>query len=216
MLNASGVSAADRVYGEVKELILTNEIPGGALISEGEIAQRCAVSRTPVREAFLRLQAEGWMRLYPKRGALVVPVTDREARDVVGARRLLEGHAVRTVVGAPAGLTALTSGLRRNLADHRDVHVDDIARFSRVDAEFHQLIVAAGDNEVLSGFYTGLGERHRRMTTASVHRDPTITDRILADHAELLSRIEQCDAVGFDAVLERHLATVHDIPGATR
>ena len=97
MLNPTRESAAERVYGEVKELILTNGIAGGELISEGEIAQRCSVSRTPVREAFLRLEAEGWMRLYPKRGALVVPVGQSEARDVVDARLLLEGHALSLI-----------------------------------------------------------------------------------------------------------------------
>ncbi|NKS66646.1 GntR family transcriptional regulator, partial [Rhodococcus hoagii] len=55
-------------------MILSGALPGGELISEGEIASRMGSSRTPVREAFLRLEAEGWMRLYPKRGALIVPI----------------------------------------------------------------------------------------------------------------------------------------------
>ncbi|NED61457.1 GntR family transcriptional regulator, partial [Streptomyces sp. SID10244] len=50
MLNATPESAAERVYREVKGQILTNEIAGGELISEGDVASRCAVSRTPVRE----------------------------------------------------------------------------------------------------------------------------------------------------------------------
>ncbi len=216
MLYSSAASASDRVYDEVKELILTNEISGGELISEGEVAQRCEVSRTPVREAFLRLQAEGWMRLYPKRGALVVPVTDRDARDVVDARQLLEGHAVRAVVAADSATARLVESLRRNLEEHRLVEHDDIARFSRVDAEFHQHIVAAGDNALLAGFFTGLGERHRRMTTTSVRRDPAIAQSILADHAELLVLIERRDADGFDAALRRHLSDVHDLPGDPR
>ena len=65
------ISAADAVYREVKGRILDGSIAGGALISEGEISELLDVSRTPVREAFVRLQAEGWMTLYPKRGALV-------------------------------------------------------------------------------------------------------------------------------------------------
>lgn len=215
MLYSSAVSASDRVYDEVKELILTNEISGGELISEGQVAQRCEVSRTPVREAFLRLQAEGWMRLYPKRGALVVPVTDRDARDVVDARQLLEGHAVRTVVAGDA-TAHLVESLRGNLDEHRVVDPADIAQFSRVDAQFHQLIVAAGDNALLAGFFTGLGERHRRMTTTSVQRNPKVAHAILADHAELLDLIARRDAAGFDAALQRHLRDVHDLPAGAR
>jgi len=68
------LSATERVYGHTKSRVLDGTFPGGSLITEGEISEAVGVSRTPVREAFLRLQAEGLLRLYPKRGALVVPV----------------------------------------------------------------------------------------------------------------------------------------------
>ncbi|MGC4961165.1 GntR family transcriptional regulator [Gordonia sp. DT218] len=214
MLSTNPESAAERVYREVKGKILTNEIVGGELISEGDVASRCAVSRTPVREAFLRLEAEGWMRLYPKRGALVVPIGDREARDVVEARTLLEGHAVRSVVGDHAVRGALAGRLAENLIAHRAADPADIAEFSRLDAEFHQLIVTAGDNPLLADFFVSLGERHRRMTTASVHRDTAVAARILSDHGELLAAIEAGDADVFGTALRAHLAGVHDIrPG---
>ena len=209
-------SAADRVYDEVKELILSCEIPGGELISEGEIAERFAVSRTPVREAFLRLSTEGWMRLYPKRGALVVPVGDREGRDVLDARILVEAHAVRSIVQRPRDLDALAAKLDENLDRHRAVDPADDAAFARVDAEFHQLIVAAGGNALLDGFYTSLGERQRRMTTASVHRDTGVVDRILTDHAALAQAVAAADAEAFASLLAAHLSEVHDLPGSNR
>lgn len=211
MLDLSTSSASDRVYGEVKELILTNAIAGGELISEGEVAQRCEVSRTPVREAFLRLQAEGWMRLYPKRGALVLPVTDTEARDVVDARILIESHAVRGLVSRGLSTADLVADLRRNLDAHAQVGPDNIADFARVDAEFHQLIVSAGANGVLADFYLGLAERQRRMTTASVHREPTVTPRIIAEHTALVDAIERSDVDGFTTLLVEHVAGVHRI-----
>ncbi|MGV9860694.1 GntR family transcriptional regulator [Gordonia sp. NPDC003425] len=212
MLDLSTESAADRVYAEVKELILTNVIAGGELISEGEIAQRCEVSRTPVREAFLRLQAEGWMRLYPKRGALVCPVTETEAHDVIDARILVETHAVRGLAANPMPLDDLLTRLRRNLDAHGAVPADHIADFGRLDAEFHQIIVAAGHNGLLADFYLGLGERHRRMTTASMHRDPAVVGRILTEHAELVTAIEARDVAQFDSMLRRHIASVHQVP----
>lgn len=209
MLNPSSASASERVYAEVKEQILSNGIAGGELISEGEIAQLCAVSRTPVREAFLRLETEGWMRLYPKRGALVVPIGDREVRDVIDARKLLEGHAVRGLVTRPGAVADLAALLRLNLTEHRAADPGDVAEFARLDAQFHQLIAAAGGNPLLAGFFTTLGERHRRMTTASVSRDATNPARILTDHEGLLSSIEALDVALFDTLLDRHLAGVH-------
>ncbi|MGV9712654.1 GntR family transcriptional regulator [Gordonia sp. NPDC003424] len=212
----TSVPAAERVYREVKEQILTNTIAGGELISEGEVAGRCEVSRTPVREAFLRLEAEGWMRLYPKRGALVVPIADGEAADVVDARLLFEGHAVRAVIAHEATRSGLVQRLADNLADHRAADPADTAEFSRLDAEFHQLIVVAGDNPLLADFFRSLGERHRRMTTASVHRDRSVTSRILDDHRDLIATIESADADAFATALAAHLAGVHDLRGGQR
>ncbi len=91
-------AAKDRALDYVKSQVLTGAFPGGELISEGEVASALGMSRTPVREAFLRLEAEGLLRLYPQRGALVVPVSSEEARAVIEARLLLE--AVR---GPPRG-----------------------------------------------------------------------------------------------------------------
>ncbi len=151
------------------------------------------------------------MRLYPKRGALVLPVTDTEARDVVDARILIESHAVRGLVarGLPTG--DLVADLRRNLAAHAKVEPDDIADFARVDAQFHQLIVSAGANSALADFYLGLAERQRRMTTASVHREPTVTPRIIAEHTALVDAIECADADRFTSLLVDHVAGVHRI-----
>ncbi|MCF8588664.1 GntR family transcriptional regulator [Gordonia liuliyuniae] len=209
-------SAADRVYADVKELILTCELPGGELISEGEIAERCEVSRTPVREAFLRLAAEGWMRLYPKRGALVVPVGDQEARDVLEARVLVESHAIRSVVGMPSTLAALGARLDENRRAHQAVDPSDAAEFARLDAQFHQMIVAADGNALLGDFYSSLGERQRRMTAARLHLGREVVDRIHHDHTALAAAIADGDADGFAGLLAAHLAGVHDVDGGVR
>ncbi|RSS85248.1 GntR family transcriptional regulator, partial [Streptomyces sp. WAC05292] len=74
-------SAADRVYRHVKEHVLDRRYEGGTLLTEGGLATAVGVSRTPVREALLRLQAEGLLRLYPKKGALVLPVSAQEIAD---------------------------------------------------------------------------------------------------------------------------------------
>mgnify|MGYP000529442220 FL=1 len=90
-------TAKDRALEFVKERILDGTYVGGALLSEGEIAAELGVSRTPVREAFLLLEAGGLMRLYPKRGALVVAVSPDEVRDVMETRLLVERHAAGRV-----------------------------------------------------------------------------------------------------------------------
>src|SRR5690348_13584058 len=95
------LSAADRVYRYAKEAILSRRLGAHDLLTEGELADAVGVSRTPVREALLRLQAEGLVQLLPKRGALILPVTLDEVADVLETRRIVETYAVRKAIAAP-------------------------------------------------------------------------------------------------------------------
>ena len=192
----------------VKELIVTGELPGGELISEGDIATRMGVSRTPIREAFLRLQAEGWMRLFPKRGALVVPIAPDEAEHVVAARLMIEAGSVKTM--NPDARSELVATLRLNLARQREIALSGTtSAFSAVDADFHQTIVRAGSNPLLDAFYCGLRERQRRMTIGALARDPGQTAGIIDDHDRLTGLIEAGDAEAFELLAERHMRRVH-------
>ncbi|EOM78293.1 GntR family transcriptional regulator [Rhodococcus rhodnii] len=197
------------MYGDVKERILVGDLPGGELISEGEVATRIGVSRTPVREAFLRLEAEGWMRLYPKRGALVVPIPEGEAANIVDARRLVESHAVTTLAGDPQLRAHVLAQLHENLErQHELARHGDVAAFSAADADFHTAIVG-GSNPLLRAFYIGLRERQRRMTARSLARDPEQLPRIIDDHTRLFTLVETADADGFDDALRIHMEQVH-------
>src|ERR1700755_3184272 len=92
-------SASERAYRHVKERVLNGKLPGGELISEGEIAEALDMSRTPVRAAFTQLESEGLLKLYPKKGALVVPVSAQELEDVIETRWVIERYSIERAVG---------------------------------------------------------------------------------------------------------------------
>src|SRR5690349_4953493 len=75
----------------IREAILDGELPAGARLKEDELAERLDVSRTPVREALRRLEAEGLVVHEPKRGAAVRSYTPEELDDMYRLRALLEG-----------------------------------------------------------------------------------------------------------------------------
>ncbi|NLE79245.1 MAG: GntR family transcriptional regulator [Rhodococcus sp.] len=205
-------SSAELVYREVKELILSGELPGAEMISEGEIAKRMELSRTPVREAFLRLEAEGWMRLYPKRGALIVPVADGEAENTVDARQMVETQSVRSAASRPAVLKALAADLQANLSEQQSIaERGDVAAFSAADADFHRAIVKAGGNPLLDTFYASLRERQRRMTAHSIARDPGQLSKIMDDHRKLAELVAAGDADRFGPAVLTHMREVHGL-----
>lgn len=203
-------AAAERAYDLTKELVLSGELPGGHLFSEGDIAERLGVSRTPVREAFLRLQAEDLLRLIPKRGAIVVPVPPGEAEDVLDAREAIEAAAVRRIARHPELIHDIVSELRAVLRTQR-AHAEarDLAAFADTDEKFHRTIVAAGRNSLTIRFYAGLADRQRRMSMLALGPAPEQFAVVLDDHEQLVTIIETGDEAAFATALRSHLDRTH-------
>jgi DNA-binding GntR family transcriptional regulator len=199
--------AAERAYVLTKELVLTGELPGGHLLSEGEIAERLGVSRTPVREAFLRLQAEDLLTLIPKRGAVVVPVPPGEAEDVLDAREAIETAAVRRLLRRPDLVPAAVAALREAL-DVQRAHTD-LEAFAVADEAFHRTLVAAARNALTLRFYDTLADRQRRMSVHALGPVPARLPEVIEEHAELVAIIEAGDADGFATALHGHLDRTH-------
>ncbi|MGL3150285.1 GntR family transcriptional regulator [Microbacterium sp. A82] len=205
------MSASDQVYRHVRELILDGQIGSGELITEGQFVEATGLSRTPVREAFLRLEAEGWLKLYPKRGALVVPVQPEEKEQVLEARQLIETHAMTTIAASADAAQAL----RRRLLDITEqmrvaMDAGDIETFTTLDAEFHLVIVNSSGNDILADIYRGLRDRLRRMTTRSVWHDKTRMQAIVTDHTDLAEIVSQRDVAAFSTRLMEHMRSIHD------
>jgi DNA-binding GntR family transcriptional regulator len=197
------MAAKERAYAYTKQRVLDSRFPGGAMLSEGEVADALEMSRTPVREAFVQLESEGLLRLYPKRGALVVPVSTAEVLGVIEARSLIEQFAVAKVI--ERGID-VAEELEASIAEQEELAATrDAEGFVEADREFHRIIVVATGNPVLLGFYDSLRDRQRRMIALSLSRDPHRTGDVIAQHRELALAIAAGDAPAAHDVLERHL-----------
>jgi DNA-binding GntR family transcriptional regulator len=203
-------TSAGRTVAAVRELILRGVFPAGSRLGEVELAERLGVSRTPVREAFLRLQAEGLLRLIPKRGAVVVPVSPEEAEDVLDAREAIEIAAVRRLLTRPDLVPAAVADLRAALRIQQ-AHADagDVHAFAAADEDFHGRIVAAGRNGLTIRFYATLAERQQRMSMRALGPVPERLPGVLREHAELIATIENGDEQGFGTALRAHLDGIH-------
>jgi DNA-binding GntR family transcriptional regulator len=201
---ADGGAAKGRAYAYTKQRVLDLTFPGGSMLSEGEVAQALGMSRTPVREAFLQLESEGLLELYPKRGALVVPVSTAEVLGVVEARLLVERFAVAKVIedGIPVVHELELSIAQQNLLLERH----DGYGFVEADREFHRILVVATSNTVLLGFYDSLRDRQRRMIALSLSRDAHRARDVIAQHRELAGAISAGDLQTAYEVLDRHLS----------
>lgn len=202
-------SAADRAFAVVRGRIVSGEVPGGTMLSEGEVSDELGMSRTPVREAFLRLQAEGWMQLFPKRGALVRPIEPDELAEVVEARHLVETAAVRTVSTDTEATVDLVGRLRALVARQRTAAAaGDLDAFTLADVAFHQAIADAGRNSILTTFYRSLRDRQHRITARTVRAGADRVTVILEQHAALVDHVAERDPSAFDDALHAHLGEI--------
>ncbi|MFJ4368549.1 GntR family transcriptional regulator [Streptomyces chartreusis] len=195
--------AADRVYTHVKQGVLDRRYEGGTLLTEGELAEAVGVSRTPVREALLRLEVEGLIKLYPKKGALVLPVSAQEIKDVVETRILVEEHAARKAVPAPPGLI---ERLEELLARQKEqAAAGDLAAAAVTDRCFHAEIVRSGSNEILSRLYDQLRDRQLRMGVAVMYSHPDRIAKTLVEHEEILRALRSGDTEAAVGLVHRHI-----------
>jgi DNA-binding GntR family transcriptional regulator len=193
-------SAKERAYEHAKQLVLSSPAASGAFLGEEEVASALGISRTPVREAFLRLAAEQLIELLPRRGAFIPPVSSHEVVDVMEARRAIEPFALAQCSDL-GGLAALLATALEEQTSLRD----DARRFIERDRGFHLAIVQASGNRVLESFYDSLRDRMTRMGVVAVHQRRDRTQHVLDEHLEIVTRLCAGDREGAVGALDAHL-----------
>lgn len=155
------VTLTDRAYAEIEELIVTLQLPPGAVLSELVLADRLGIGRTPIREALQRLSRDGLVNILPRRGVLVSDIDLRSQLRLLEVRRELErlmarGAAERISDDERAQFSAIAAGMYRASKD------DDDISFMRLDQQFNTLVSSAARNEFASramGLMHGLSRR---------------------------------------------------------
>jgi len=201
------VPAAERVYRHIKGALFEQVYPGGTMLNEGDLASAVGVSRTPVREALLRLESEGLVRLYPKKGALVVAISTKDADDVFAARAMVERQTARAAFDRRADLVSALS------ADVEALRVvaaaADSRAFADADRAFHARLVESADNAVLSRFYGSLRERQLCISLAVLTMSPARMQASIADHAAIVEALVAGDRRRFLDLVGSHTEVAH-------
>ncbi|SDM89791.1 GntR family transcriptional regulator [Allokutzneria albata] len=199
-------SGRDRAYEFLRNTVLSDPAQQGSFISEQDVADRIGVSRTPIREALLMLAAEDLVRLVPKKGAYIAPVSGREIAELMELRGLIERHAAERAIGSAA-----VGKMRETLARQRLLVADgNEGEFIDLDHEFHSALVAAAGNELMARMYEGLRARQIRCGVAALVRAPGRQEAVLAEHEAIVSALEAGDVEAAATAITHHLeATRH-------
>ncbi len=138
-------SLTSKVYAALRRDILVCQIVPGQELSEGELAERFKMSKTPIREALSMLRSEGLIKTFPRRGYQVAALTFQDMNEVFELRVILEGRAAELASQriTPEGLDRLAT-----LADivYDRAEKPSISRFVKANRDFHEAIAAASGN----------------------------------------------------------------------
>jgi DNA-binding GntR family transcriptional regulator len=210
--STSPQSARDRVYEWVRDEIIKGALPAGRFLDEVWISELVGTSRTPVREAFHRLNSERFIDLLPRRGAQVRSVTARELEEVYASRRLIEGHAARALclaeAGAPTPLNELAGEME---AAGRE---QDWFTVARLDRRFHRTIVDAHGNSILTELYDALRSRQQRVAVRALQIRPQRIPEIDRQHRAIIVALANNDVDAVAALLDEHLRPIPEITAA--
>ena len=216
---ANSERAPDRVYEALKQLILDNELPAGSFVLQEELAERLGVSRTPVREALIKLDAEGLIEVRPRHGMRVKPVSIAAMREIYELLTVLEAFAAGKVAadGAPAHVLA---ALEQAVSDMDDALTrNDLAAWADADDRFHKLLVAAcGNTRLVATVEQVLDQVHRvRKTTLRLRPKPigsneahrAVVEAIKARDSETAHRVHETHRREAGNMLVELLETLH-------
>lgn len=196
-------SLADQAYARIKQRIFDFELMPGDRLSESELAEAMAVSRTPLRQALQRLQHEGFVEAIPKVGWLVPPLSFDKFDELYDFRVLIECFAVRELCADATerpGLAALAAVWQVSEAQR----LTDPLEVGMLDEAFHLAIVESTGNREMLRTYREITERMRIIRRL----DFTVSDRVAAtyaEHAKILAEIQRRRADEAQRLLSAHI-----------
>lgn len=204
---AQPTTSADLAYRELREAILTGRVSAGEVMSQVQLAAQMQISRTPLREAVRRLEAEGLLSSESNRRVRVSELTLQDLDDVYGQRLLLEPLALHLSVprlnradlqGVEAALESSTAALRAGDMDlfhehHRELHLGLVRG---VGPRLYRTICDLWDH----------AERYRRVFLVD-DPDATRLEGSIRDHEDLVAAAAARDPERCAEVLTRHLST---------
>lgn len=195
-------SLADQAHARLKQLIFDFTLMPGDRVSETELAQRVAVSRTPLRAALQRLEREGFLKLLPRLGWQVAPLDFDVMDELYDLRTLIECEAARHMaeheqrpeLGQLADIWLLPAAER----------LEDAAEVGALDERFHALLVQGSGNREMARVHREITERIRIIRRLDFTK-PARVDATYDEHARILRAITRRRADEALRLLRAHI-----------
>ena len=195
----------DKAYTALRNVIVSSDVyrsRADIRLDERQLAQDFGISRTPVREAMVQLEREGFVRSVPRRGVYVVRKTKGEVIELIQAWAALESMAARLITQSASDEDI--AGLRRMFATFEDdkLHAK-LDEYSEVNIDFHQSIIELSGNQALIQLAANLFTHMRMIRGATIGEDDRV-DRSIRDHMNIIQALEARDTARAEELVRQH------------
>lgn len=196
------MAARDWVFQVIRTAIVRGELPGDMPLRQDEISTALSVSHIPVREAFRQLEAQGLVRIYPNRGAVVTKLSCKELSDVMDTRILLEVGALRLAL---PHITEEDLARARELLELFSKEKDPI-KGAELNLKLHFSLYDPCDNQTLLSLIDQMHANVDRYITPFFGKEEVSAELYTVDeHSQIISACESEDTELATAILRTHL-----------
>lgn len=196
------MAARDWVFQVIRTAIVRGELPGDMPLRQDEISTALSVSHIPVREAFRQLEAQGLVRIYPNRGAVVTKLSCKELSDVMDTRILLEVGALRLAL---PHITEKDLARARELLELFSKEKDPI-KGAELNLKLHFSLYDHCDNQTLLSLIDQMHANVDRYITPFFGKEEVSAELYTVDeHSQIISACESKDTELATAILRTHL-----------
>ena len=199
----AGLSLVEAAYVQIRRRILDIDWPPGHRALEQEVALALGMSRTPVREALMRLQNEGLVEVIPRHGMRVLPVSPNDMREIYQVLTALECMAAELLASRRPSDEDLKPLVDATKAMDKAIQADDLDAWAAADERFHAHLVDLAGNRPLQATVLNYWDRaHRaRLFTLRLRPKPVNSTQ---EHMQMVERLRAGDAAGAAAVTRAH------------
>ena len=197
-------SLTDQVYEFLSNSIIEGRIKPGEKLIENELCHQFGISRSPLRECFRILEAEGLISISPRKGAFVKEFSRQDLEDVFPVRAALEGLAARLAV---QNIGDKELGIFNELITKMEEALGkkDIKSFLRLNATFHGIFIKASNNKILERTLKNLGKGIWLRIAFLYYQSPSGLDFSNKIHKEIVRAFKDKDVEAVQKLVEEHI-----------
>ncbi|WP_144558108.1 GntR family transcriptional regulator [Shouchella miscanthi] len=193
----------DVAYEKIKSKILEEHYEPGQFLSERTLIDELGMSKTPIKNALVRLESEGFVTVSSKQGIIVIDISIERINDIYNLRIALETYSCQEIYQRIT--EEQIKELEENIEATKLAAMNkDVKAFATLDHEFHLAISEVAGNSEITKILLNYQDHLRRITLRHLKKDPNRVQKFYAEHVDILEALKNKDG-DCSSLMKKHL-----------